>query len=362
LQLIEIIPPLEGKVAQITFRKGDSEMHYNYLSAGEKEVFNLLINLLSRGALYRDTVYFLDEIDLHLNTKLQFNLLKEITENWIPKNCQLWTATHSLGFIEYAKQTESASIIDFDDLDFDYPRTLSPEPKDNSGIYEIAVGMDVLPSLFEQMNIYFVENNDKNCFPLVGLPKTVFISSNNRNSVYHQARSTTYGGIIDRDFLSDDDLMQIRQHYPNLKILNYYSIENYLYHPDNLAEYYNLNHKEFNREQYIAELTAEKNQETGDIIPTLALKRTEYPYFGEPEHNGTALQNRFKNKKENEAQAAVVAGYLKSDNFETYYRVLPMKSYCKQVAQRQNIPKSDLAKMRWFKAKVEELLNHKQSA
>jgi len=35
-QLIEIIPPLEGKVAQITFRKGDSEFHYNYLSAGEK--------------------------------------------------------------------------------------------------------------------------------------------------------------------------------------------------------------------------------------------------------------------------------------------------------------------------------------
>jgi hypothetical protein len=81
LQLIEIIPPLEGKVAQITFHKGDSEFHYNYLSAGEKEVFNLLINLLSRGSFFQDTIYFFDEIDLHLNTKLQFNLLKEVTEN-----------------------------------------------------------------------------------------------------------------------------------------------------------------------------------------------------------------------------------------------------------------------------------------
>jgi len=59
LQLIEIIPPFEGKVAQITFHKGDSEFQYNYLSAGEKEVFNLLINLLSRASLYQDTVYFL---------------------------------------------------------------------------------------------------------------------------------------------------------------------------------------------------------------------------------------------------------------------------------------------------------------
>lgn len=141
LQLIEIIPPLEGKVAQINFQKGDSEIHYDLLSAGEKEVFNLLINLLSRASLYRDTVYFLDEMDLHLNTRLQFNLLKEITENWIPEECQLWTATHSLSFIEYARQSGLASI-DFDDLNFDLPHVLMPEPEDNPDVYEIAVGKE----------------------------------------------------------------------------------------------------------------------------------------------------------------------------------------------------------------------------
>ena len=129
LQLVEIIPPLEGKVAQIGFRKGNSDIHYNYLSAGEKEVFNLLLNLLSRKSFYQDTIYFLDEMDLHLNTKLQFNFIKEITENWIPESCQLWTATHSLGFIEYAKQVDFASILDFDDLDFDVPRYLVYFPK-----------------------------------------------------------------------------------------------------------------------------------------------------------------------------------------------------------------------------------------
>ena len=134
LQLVRIIPPLEGKVAQIIFQKGTSEIHYNFLSAGEKDVFNLIINLLSRATLYQDTIYYFDELDLHLNSKIQFNLLKEITENWIPENCQLWTATHSLGFIKYANESDIATIIDFDDLDFDVPRILSPEAKDNPDI------------------------------------------------------------------------------------------------------------------------------------------------------------------------------------------------------------------------------------
>ena len=356
LQLIEIIPPLEGKVAQITFRKGGSELHYNYLSAGEKEVFNLLINLLSRGAHYQDTIYFFDEIDLHLNTKLQFKLLEEVTENWIPENCQLWTASHSLGFIEYAKQTENASIIDFDDLDFDLPAILSPEPKDNPDIYEIAVGKEFLPSLFQHMDIYFVENKDRDYYASIGLEKTVFVSDNNRNNVYHKVRTTNHRGIVDRDFLSDDDIVKIRQHYPRLFVLDYYSIENYLYHPDNLAEFRAQNANPFDREEYIAQLTDAKNQCKDTFIHSLGLKRTEYPYFGEPEFNESPLQQRFKNKQENQDQSTVVAAYLNSDDFDMYYRSLPMKSYCTQLRQRQNIPKSDLVKTNWCRTRISNLL------
>lgn len=156
--------------------------------------------------------------------------------------------------------------------------------------------------------------------------------------------------------MSDDDIAQIRHNYPNLKILNYYSIENYLYHPDNLLEYYNSKKMDFNRTEYIAQLTETKNKEKDSFIPSLSLKRTEYPYFGEPEYNGSVLQNRFKNKQENEAQSVSVAGYLNSNEFETYYKSLPMKSYCTQLPQRQNINKNDLAKTKWFKGNVENLL------
>jgi len=313
LQLIEIIPPLEGKVAQITFRKGVSEIHYNYLSAGEKEVFNLLINLLSRGPLYYNTIYFFDEIDLHLNTKLQFSLLKEITENWIPDTCQLWTATHSLGFIEYAKQSESASILDFDEFNFDLPQILVPEAKNNPEVYEIAVGKEFLPALFRQMNIYFVENKDRDYYASVGIPNTVFVSDNNRNNVYHKVRATNFRGLVDRDFLSNDDIVQIRSHYQNLLLLNYYSIENYLYHPDNLEEYYLVKQLEFNKSQYISQLTEAKNQAKDSIVLQITLSRSGYPYFGEPEFNGNPLQRRFRNQQENLEQSAVIQGYLNSD-------------------------------------------------
>lgn len=356
LELIEIIPPLEGKVAQINFKKGDSEIHYDYLSAGEKEIFNLLINLLSRGTLYQNTIYYLDEMDLHLNTKLQFNLLKEITDNWIPKDSQLWTATHSLGFIEYAKQNEFASIIDFDNFDFDTPQTLLPELKENSEIYEIAVGKEFLSSLFADKTIYFVENKDKDYYAAIGLNEIIFVSENNRNNVYHKVRTTNYSGIVDRDFLSDDDISKIRANYPNLFVLEFYSIENYLYHPDNLEERYLSENKEFNKQDYINQLTAAKNEIKNSIIPSLSLKRTEYPYFGEPEYNGKILQNRFKNRQENIEQSTEIAACLNSNDFDAYYKSLPMKTYCTQLPQRQNISKNDLAKTKWFKEKILKLL------
>ena len=104
-------------------------------------------------------------------------------------------------------------------------------------------------------------------------------------------------------------------------------------------------------------MTSAKNQAKGAFIPILALKRTEYPYFGEPEHNGKALQNCFKNKGENEEQSAIIASYLNSNDFDVYYKSLPMKTYCTELPQRQNISKSDLAKTQWFKTKMEKLIN-----
>ncbi len=72
LELLELIPPLEGKVADINFKKGDSIFHYNVLSAGEKKclIFWLILSLAKD--YYKGGILFFDEIDLHLNTNLQY--------------------------------------------------------------------------------------------------------------------------------------------------------------------------------------------------------------------------------------------------------------------------------------------------
>ncbi len=356
LKLIEIIPPLEGKVAQINFKKGETEFHYNQLSAGEKEVFNILINFVARGEYYTDTIFFFDEIDLHLNTKLQYNFLKEIVENWILENCQFWTASHSLGFIQYATESENAVIFDFDDYDFDYPKALSPEPKDNAEVYEIAVSKEILPSLFRNYKIYCVENTDRYIYSALNIANTLFVQENGKQGVYHKVKNGEFYGIIDRDFLSDNDIEEIEKRYSTLKVLEYYSIENYLFHPDNLLEYYTTHQEVFDRSAHLNNLSSEKNKLIEELIRKLAITRTAYPFFKEPEHNNSKNQKRFTNSSENLEQVAVIEKYLKSDLFADYYKVFPMKDYGTTIKERQNLSKVELAKTSWFKKQIEQLL------
>jgi AAA15 family ATPase/GTPase len=356
LQLIEIIPPLEGNVAAINFRKGESEFHYNYLSAGEKEVFNILLNLVARIEYYQDTVFFFDEIDLHLNTQLQYNFIKEIIENWIPENCQFWTASHSLGFIQYAKESDQAAIFDFKDIDFDYPKILAPEPKDNPDIYEIAVNKELLSELFKDYSIYFVENKDRTYYSAIGMQNIMFVQSNNKKSVYHKTKNGEFNGIVDRDFLTDNDIEEVEKQYQKLKILRLYSIENYLYHPKNLEEYYQLNNKDFNIDEYKKAIFEEKESVKSKINIRLAITRTSYSFFDEPEHDGKPNQKRFKSSEENFTQVAEIQMYLDSGDFETFYKVFPMKDYATQLKERQNISPSALAKTNWFKTQIENII------
>lgn len=357
IRLIQFEDASTDKPPNLIFQKGNSTLSYELLSHGEKQVIVILINFIVRNKIYQDTIYFIDEMDVHINTKLQYNLLKEITENWIPENCQLWTATHSLGFIQYAKDTAHSAIIDFDDLDFDVPQTLVPEVKENSNLYNIAVDPEFLPALFKDYIIYFVENKDKVYFANLKVENVVFVSENNRNNVFHKTINTQYKGIVDRDFLTDNDINEIRNQYKNLYVLNYYSIENYLFHPDNIEEYYLSINKEFNKASYIQKINECKLSVLDNLKIKLQSSRASYPYFFEPEFNGSANQNRFKIKGENEAECNTLIEYLNSNEFEIFYKVFPMKDYSGSIEEKQNIPKIELSKTNWFKNKITELLN-----
>ncbi len=350
LSLIEIIPPLEGKIAQITFKKGQSEIHYNLLSAGEKEVINILFNLLIRRENFTDTLYFFDEMDLHLNTKIQYNLLKELTENWIPEKSQLWTASHSLGFIDYAKDYEHGAIIDFDSLDFDKPQTLKPIPKNRYDIYEIAVSKDFINKTVQNQTIVFTENKDTPHYNDLGLENTLFFTATDKLGAYWSARNMGTLCLVDRDYLSDEEIADIKGTYPFVKILPYYSIENLLYHPDNLEEYYGQHQQKFNKEAYKNRILKIKQELIPDISLGIKGARDGYPFFKGPDNTE---QRKLRPFREN---PTAVLALLKSDEFEDFYKVFAAKNYGTHLPERQNLNASELAKTNWFKETITKTL------
>lgn len=341
LTLTQIIPPLAGKPAQLTFSKGDSEIQYDYLSAGEKEVVNILLNLLVRKDQYTDTVYFFDELDLHLNTRLQFNLLKEITENWIPQNCQLWTASHSLGFIDYARQYEKGVIIDFDDLDFDQPQTLFPQSKQQLDVYDIAVPKEMLFDIMRDKKIVFCENQNDEYYNLLALPNTLFVGLKDARSLFLQIKNDNrYYALRDRDYLSDAEISRLEKHYPNYRILRYYDFENYLYHPDNVAE---LNPTSFNQEAYVADITRQKQERFNALLLNL---------------NASRQYEEFKTDDLKDKMPDSIVADLQSDEFERFYKFFDMKTqYNKAMLVKLNLDKKRLVQTNWFRQHIEEIVN-----
>ena len=347
IELVELIPPLEGKVSQINFKKGESVFHYNQLSAGEKEIFNILLNLVTRKKLIGEIVYF-DEIDLHLNTRLQYGLLKEIVENWIPDNCQFWTASHSLGFIQYAKDYAAGCIFDLDDLDFDKKQVLEPQAKNNFEIFEIAVSKTFIDEVVQGRKIIFSENTDTSFFNDLNINQTLFFVALDKMDVFHKAKNLNQFGLIDRDYLSDNEIENLKNDYPNLFILPYYSFENLLYHPENLEEYYNGAKIEFDKYNYIKQLIEIKNRERDYISAGIIQARAGYPFYKENE-NAPKLKAFKENYKE-------VIDLLRSDDLETFYKVFPAKDYGKTIPERQKLSIQNLAKTNWFKTQIQNII------
>ena len=342
LNLVELVPPLDGKTIDIRFKKGISEILYNLLSSGEKEVINVLLNLLVRRENFSDSVYFIDELDLHLNTALQFDLLQEIVDHWIPDSCQLWTASHSLGFIQYANQAPNAVIIDFDQLDFDQPMTLLPEQKSSLDIIEIAVPRTMLASLFRNRTPTYCENTNVAIYNLLGDDNRVFLPAKDKNDVYYSAKNNPQlQALMDRDYITDEEINHLGLKIPNLKILKLYSIENYLYHPDNIQELAPI----FDKAAWINHLQVCKTLAYDHILIGLNQARKSYKALSDEkvfDLNGSHI----------------IRNCLKSDDFEKFYPFLDVKSKVdRKMLVLLNLTPHQLAQTKWFKTHIQQVLS-----
>ena len=342
LQLTRMIPALRQRRPDIRFRKGASEIHYDLLSSGEKEVVNVLLNLFTRRDHFPNAIYFIDELDVHLHTRLQHALLREVVEHWIPDSSQLWTASHSLGFIEYASEATDAAIIDFDDLDFDRPQVLTPSPK-SAEIFDIAVPGDSALGVFPNKTLVLCENTDAPLYNAIDLPDLLFVASRNKNAVGLQIRANEeLRGLIDRDYIGFEEIELLRRDQPRLFVLGYYSIESYLLHPQNLAEASPSGFDEAEYRRLIRErMTASRDR----LLMTLERSRSSYEIL-------KALPKATKDRATQEIAEATA-----SEDFETFYPFLDMKTqrpgnYLAPLNQQP----LDLARTAWMRQAIAGVL------
>ena len=328
--------------AKLIFRKGESKINYDLLSHGEKQVVILLINFIVRQKYYEDAIIFIDEMDCHLNTALQSNLLDQIVTKWIPDSAQLWTASHALGFIDYARKSEIASIIDFDLLNFDVKQELVPLAKDNLDVYEIAIPKATIASILKGYTLVVVENkNDEYYNAALGTEGYLFLPANNNREVFLTVKADDQKiGLRDRDYLTTEEIGQIKNQLPNLKILSLYTFENYIYHPDNIAE---LGLNGFNKEEYIAEITKQKNERLIEIVSKIGTSRNHYI--------------EFKDCIKNTENIKPITDAIQSDSFDTFYPHFNMKDYYnKKYLSGFKFTPLDLAKTNWFKEQIKNVL------
>lgn len=127
IKISSIGNPVKGQ-GSLYFEKGVSKKFpYENLSAGEKEVVDLVLDLYVKAPLYPNGIICIDEPELHLNTAIQRKMLIEL-EKLVPENSQLWVATHSIGFLRALQEElrDKTAVLDFTGIDFDAASTVKP--------------------------------------------------------------------------------------------------------------------------------------------------------------------------------------------------------------------------------------------
>ena len=341
LKIVEFEDATPTESAKLIFQKGNSKINYDLLSHGEKQVIILLLNFIVRKKQYEDAIIYIDEMDCHLNTALQETLLKEIVEKWIPDSSQLWTASHALGFIDYARKTDDAVILDFDSLNFDIPQIITPLSKEVLDVYDIAIPKSILSQLFSDKKIVFCENKNDEYYNLMGLQKTLFVGVKDSRDVFLNAKNDkTKFTLRDRDFISDEEVVRIQEKFPNHRILKYYDFENYLYHPDNIDE---INPPNFDKSVYQANILNQKKEKLPYILTKVESARKTYEEFK-------------TDVKQDESPKNIVDDFV-SDDFERFYKFFDMKDqFNRSYLAQFNLTIKELSSTTWFKMQIEKIL------
>lgn len=300
---ITSIGNIEDNKGTLFFSKSDyeeREFEFNVLSSGEKEVVDILLDLYLRQDDYNDTIFLIDEPELHINTSIQRKLLVEIN-NLIGENCQLWIATHSIGFLR-ALQDELKDDCQIVVFEADIPwatseQVLRPvQTNRNQWSRIFSTALDDLVGLVSPQRIVYCEGKDK---PGVGnqekgldaqvynnifggeYPETLFVSSGGNTELDQRSNIaiSILGKVFpsveilvckDRDMSSGvlnsekDRLLYLKNNPGNHRVIKRWEIENYLYDKEVLQHYCDVNGLDFDETNYDAFVTDIYNQNLKD--------------------------------------------------------------------------------------------------
>ncbi len=285
---IDNLGNIEAGEGTIYFKKEDTpnSFEFNVLSSGEKEVIDILLDLYLRKDYFKDSIYIIDEPELHLNTAIQRKLLIEINK-LIPENCQIWVATHSIGFLRALQNelNDISQIIEFDEENkwASQSYVLSPIIKSRNNWKKIfSTALDDLTDLISPKRIIYCEGKaepsktgeerglDANVFNIIfgeKYPETLFVSSggntelDQRSEIAIAILSKVFSDVEilvlkDRDMASGkntnekDRLMYLENNPLNHRVLNRFEIENYLFDKEVLRKYCEINNLTFDLDLY----------------------------------------------------------------------------------------------------------------
>lgn len=343
------------------------ELHYKFMPKGmitrlivkmNQDIFEnqywrygVVLDYLNTKALVRER-YFENKITLEIkgNHKREFlwiirksiaEIHKDfnniVFEEMIPCNCSTCKTLEIPFFYPYNlllryEQKHKSSItceISLDDV----------------GVNELT--QNIITDKFSDEKTFMCENTTAELLRLSGFADAKFFAEKDSTGVYIKVatRQEIYG-LRDRDFLVDVEISKLISRYPNYKILGYYCIENYLFHPENIEE---LNLEGFDKQLYSNEIVSQKNSKKSEIISIFKKARDSYQEF-------KVEKDKFRSKeKENE-----IITYLDSDELDTFLKAFSLKTWFdKSSINKYNLQLAELAKTKWFKSKMALILNIK---
>ena len=245
------------QASSFRFSKGNvDDFHYKNLSSGEKAAFDILLDVFVKRDEAKESVFCIDEPELHVATGLQGPLIASILA-LLREAPQLWIATHSIGVVREAyrmlrDRPGEVVFLDFSGKDFDGSVTITPSAPNRvfwENMYKVA--LDDLSSLVAPHRVVICEGSkakhvkgfDARCYNRLFADEfsdTLFISRGGSGEVIQSehlvailksiARGINVQKLIDRDDMTDATRAQkIAQ---GIRVLRRRELEEYLYDPE----------------------------------------------------------------------------------------------------------------------------------